>query len=965
MYHSDLDAQVYITPRLQHLTVAAPPRITSRRRSAVKQATAFVIGQPEMASGKRKHRGLQTYGRFNNHNNNANQRVTFLRAQELFLDQSNQALDASPEPVQNTGASQPKHTLPNQRQNTRRGSVGRKKGYKQSTLAQNNTSNTSSASTKRTSPAMAAEPNENDVESVISIIGCGRDQAIRYLKVKKDVAGAIGAIMDGEDITKQEQDLNWDDSVWNTDRDGNATMGDNNLHPLGGTSTAPTRVPSPSMNMGMPASRDDEDAQLAQAIAASKGGDYQQESGILHADGTSQQTYGPANKDQSAHDRQWGMVLSSTQGASSSEIVPDVERPEERKHVEGEPRFLKTLPSGDYLPNFLTIAHSIPAVREALLMRDYTMAQYGTDAEWWRGNQIALPKIVHTENGAPADAEIDRFDQFIAETQRLMAALDASQRAYASVNALTKTELLLSGENVTLTENFIDKLCNAADAHTDNHDKLTSLFKTRIGTTNPAGTRTPYATVLPLDVKTSGEDRIQLMEVLDSLLWDTDIDETGDNFIASAGEIIVMHAKQTNLSAEKLQLEITPTLFIDKYLEKNVHIARPARLEIAREKERVAKINEIEKKLTRWQMPGREIDARAMLQHTLGHFSGKNMADVNNADRENGIVVNGTSVPEQPHYADIAAKLEAVIANVDKKLIRLAEQRESIQKNISKLSKSSPTELEQEGLKERYTLMGVATKASITYVLRPKEDHDEEDDHMSTENDDEATPDGMQWWRIEYAVNGSHPRISKAKVEGDIVIQAVEVEHKSALLVYASDRAVDFSTYDHTLPLALQQFVEDDDFHFNVELHDSTRSNPPPAYDYAHDGDIPRQSIEPGGSPRGSIDSTVAEIGGLSNRASPTSGPPYYGDAPAGAGLPPNSSAQHLETRDPDTDVTEIHLSPTPQDAMDTGTESQTALHQEMVETGNHEPFVPGLQQQHRNNSSDAAMEDVRGGGVR
>jgi len=710
--------------------------------------------------------------------------------------------------------------------------------------------------------------------------------------------------------------------------------------------------------MGMPASRDDEDAQLAQALAASQQGDFQQESGVLHADGTSQQTYGPANKDQSAHDRQWGMVL-SPQGASS-EIVPDVERPEERKNAEGEPRFLKTLPSGDYLPNFLTIAHSIPAVREALLMRDYTMAQYGTDAEWWRGNQIALPKIVHTENGAPADAEIDRFDQFIAETQRLMAALDASQRSYASVNALTKTELLLSGGNITLTENFIDKLCSAADAHTDNYDQLTSLFKTRIGTTNPAGIRTPYATVLPLEVKTSGEDKVQLMEVLDSLLWDTDTNETGDNYIASAGDILVMAAKQTNPSAEKLQLEITSTLFIDKYLEKNVHISRPARLEIAREKERVAKIDEIEKKLTKWQMPGKEIDARAMLQHTLGHFSGKNMADAENADKENGIVVNGTSVPEQPHYADIAAKLEAVIINVDKKLVRLAEQRESIQKNISKLAKSSPSELEREGLKERYTLMGVATKASITYVLRPKEDQNEDDDHMSTENDDEATPDGMQWWRIEYAVNGHQPRISKAKVEGDIVIQAVEVEHSSALLVYASDRAVDFTNHDTTLPLALQQFVEDDDFHFNVELHDSTRSHPPPAYDYGHDGDIPRPSIEPGPR-RASMDSTCAEVGGLSGRASPTSDPAFYGDdtAPAGAGLPP-TAGQHVENFE--TPVTEIRLSPMPQESMETGHESQTALHREMLETEHHEPFVPRLQQQQQGrNESDAAMEDARG----
>ena len=910
-----------------------------------------------MAGGKRKHRGLQTYGRVNTHNN-ATQRLTFLRAQELFNNQTAHNLDPVPERVHNiTEAPRPQHTQPDQK--ARRGSTAEKKEYKQSSLAQSNTPASIPASTKRTSAAMVAEPSENDVESVISITGCGRDQAIRYLKVKKDVAGAIGAIMDGEDITKEEQSTSWDESAWSTDRDGNANMGDNNLHPLGGTSTAPTRVPSPAMNMGVPANRDDEDAQLAQALAASRGGDFQQESGILHADGTSQQTYGPVNKDQSAHDRQWGMVLSTAQGASS-EIVPDVERPEERKNAEGEPRFLKTLPSGDYLPNFLTIAHSIPAVREALLMRDYLMAQYGTDAEWWRGNQIALPKIVHTENGAPADAEIDRFDAFISETQRLMAALDASQRSYASVNALTKTELLLSGEQLTLTESFIEKLCNAADARTDNYDALISLFKTRIGTTNPAGVSTPYATVFPLDVKTSGEDKVQLMEVLDSLLWDTDTQEyeSKDNYIANAGDIIVLQAKQTNLSAQKLQLEIPSTLFIDKYLEKNVQVSRPARLEIAREKERVAKINDIEKKLTKWQMPGQQIDARAMLMHTLGHFSGKNMADASNADGENGIVVNGASAPEQPHYADIAAKLETVIASVDKKLERLAEQRESIQKNISKLSNSSPSQLEQEGLKERYTLMGVATKPSITYVLRPRDDHNEDDDHMSTENDDEATPDGMQWWRIEYAVNGTQPRISKAKVEGDIVIQAVEVEHNAALLVYASDRAADYTHYDPTLPPALQQFVEDDDFHFNVELHDHARSRPPPAYDYAHDSDIPRPSIEPGDR-RASMDSTCAEIGGLSTRGSPVAGPAYYDDeALPGAGLPPNvpTSAMHVEDRDPE--VTEIRLSPTPQHAMDTGHESG-ALHQEMVET-RHEPFVPGLQQQRRN-ESDAAMEDARG----
>jgi NACalpha-BTF3-like transcription factor len=894
-------------------------------------------------AGKRKHRPhLQTYGRTNNYLH-SHQRVSFLRAQEFFSPNGNrpsQDLEIAPERVHETGAPQPTRTQPDQK--VRQGLTAKKR-LTQSTLEQTQTAKSTASSTERTSAAMAIQPSEDDVGSVMAITDCSRDQAVRYLKVKKDVSAAIGAIMDGEDISKEEQSSSWDEGAWNTDRDGNVNMGDNNLRPLGGTSTAPTRVPSPAMGMGVPASRDDEDAQLAQALAASREeGQWsqQQESGVLHTDGT-EQAYGPTNKDQSAHDRQWGMVLSS-QGASS-EIVPDIERPEERKNAEGEPRFLKTLPSGDYLPNFLTIGHSIPAVREALLLRDYIQAQYGKDSEWWRGHPIALPKIVHTENGAPADAEIDKFDEFLAETQRLMATLDTSQRSYASVNALTKTELLLSAASLPPMKGFIAKFCSAVEARTDKYKEVTTLFETYIGTTNPAGMGVPFATVFDLEVNTIGEDRAQLMEVLDGLLWDVDTEgyEQRDNYIEHAGGILVMQAKQTDPFAQKLQLEIPSTLYIDKYLQKNVDISRPVRVEIAREKERVAKINEIEKKLTKWQMPGQQIDARAMLQHTLGHFSGKNIADVENADREHGNVANSTSTPEQPHYAEIAAKLEVIIANVDKKLERLAEQKESIQKTISRLSKSSPSQLEQEGLKERYTLMGVATKPSITYVLRPKENRDEDDDLMSTENEDEITPDGMQWWRIEYAVNGTQPRISKAKVEGDIVIQAVEVEHTSALLIYASDSAVDESKYDNSLPPALQAFVDDDNLNFNVELHDSTHNHPPPSYDFTLDSDI-RQSIEPGR--RASMDSTCAERGGASGRGSP-----YFDEAPPGAGLPPahTSSTRHIE--DQELEVTEIRLTP-PQDME----------HHEMVET-KHEPFVPGLQQRQREGDGDADMEDVRG----
>lgn len=820
---------------------------------------------------------------------------------------------------------------------------------------------------------MACEPSEQDIGTVTAFTACSRETAVRYLRVKKDVDRAVNALFDGEDISREEQSTQWDESAWNTDRDGNANAGgERNLRPPGsGTSTAPTRVSSPSGNLRAPTSKADEDADFAQALAASQqdlSGNFQQESGVVGADGTTRQTYGPANRDHYDKDR-WAMVPVS-QGASS-EIVPDVD-PEQRKNMDGEPRFLKNLPSGDYLPSFLTIAHSIPAVREALLLRDYVMAQYGQDGEWWRGHSIALPKIVHTEDGAPANPDIDKFDEFIAETQRLMAVLDASQRSYASVYALTQTELLKSGQESNLVETFIKRVIEAAHARCGQEARMLSLFSTNIGTTSPEGMSTPYLGVFDLPINTTGEEKVGLMETLDSLLWDTTSEEaaTSDNFIHQGADILVMRAKHTGSSAEKLQLDVPSTLYLDKYLEENVSIAKPARLEILHQKQRVAKIAEIEKRLTTWQHPQKSnehIDVKAMFEHTLGHFSGKNLADVSNADKEHGIVVNGTSTPEQPHYAEITSQLERIMLSVDKKLERLSEQKEAIQKNISKLSNSSPSQLEERGLKERYTLMGVATKPSITYVLRRKEDDATDDDEqMSTDNDDDddGTPDGMQWWRIDYSVNSSQPRILKTKVPGYMVLQGVGAEHTSALLVYASDRAVDETNFDSSLPAPLQRFVEADNSHFATELHDATLSRPPPSYDYAHhDSDIPRQSIEPGanGSRRASNDSTCAQGGDSPDM--PALEQSSYANH-SGYGLPPDVAAgQHVEGGGKDPEVTEIHLSP-PHEEENGGGSGQQQQQQEMVETG-HAPFLPGFQRQQGNGEVDAKMEDVREDGAK
>lgn len=98
----------------------------------------------------------------------------------------------------------------------------------------------------------------------------------------------------------------------------------------------------------------------------------------------------------------------------------------------GEPVFLKPLPGGDFLPCLLTILHSIPACRKALLAHEHTLHDYGSSNHWWEGEAIETARIVT----ANEDIHCEMFLGLLHETQRLMAFLSNSSRSYGSAGAL-------------------------------------------------------------------------------------------------------------------------------------------------------------------------------------------------------------------------------------------------------------------------------------------------------------------------------------------------------------------------------------------------------------------------------------------------------------------------------------------------------------------------------------------------
>lgn len=666
------------------------------------------------------------------------------------------------------------------------------------------------------------------------------------------------------------------------------------------------------------------------------GGSYQQETGRIGADGQ-QTTFGPATREFYEKGK-WEMVAVGVH--NTTEIIPDADI-QGRINGAGEPRLLKYLPTGDYTPNLLTICHAINGAREALLMRDHVQISYGQSAEWWRGESISLPKIVNLEDHSAAEPDTDRYDELLAEIQRLMAFLSASARSYASVGALMNTEVIRLGSpeyatpSGTRLELLLQNWALAASMKSNSIDDASMLFNTAIGTNDAEGSSSSNRSLIDMPVNISQDGKSDLLEQLDQLLWDAKVsgDDISENFIERPADVLVVHAHQQNPSAApQLRLEVPAEFYVDKYLPENIEATRATRYRMIDGRKRIAKIEEIETKLSKWKHPTKneQIDVASLFKHTHGYFSGKNRQDIMKQDKS-GQFTDAQKNTLSPENEEIAQKLEKIVASIEEKLAVLKDEKEKTRIAIAEMSRAPPPGMQAGEQKHRYILRGVATKPSVTYVMCASPPKISSNDEVEWEViEDETTPPGMQWWRMDYDVSGSGPRVIKSKISDFDVLRAVELEHNSALLVYANDRANN-APEDDTLPGPLEDFVQRDNNMFTTEL--AAEQNRPPAYDLNNE---PIETIE-----RTSMDSTRVEGGG-----SDTGGhsPPGYDDDDfmnrGDFGLGPNNIKQGYRIDNQlDGEVHEIRLSP-PEDEGIEMTEKPHATH------------VAG-------GDSDALMEDV------
>ncbi len=296
-----------------------------------------------------------------------------------------------------------------------------------------------------------------------------------------------------------------------------------------------------------------EDEQMKQAMALSL------ENPPDHAVGFSEpETFGPANR--GYYDTaKWAMTVVGPQ-AEEIHLNPE---PVDRKRPEGSPAFFKPSPAGHRLPALLKILHSIPMAREALLNRSYMLPDFGHDKEWWDGTAIRQLRVVNLD----LDGKQVNEDDIIYETQRLMAFLDDTKRAYGSVDVLANMDKTSRYSN-DRAEEFLNEWHYATSRSVPNAP-LVNIFETK-GTKISREESEKLTLSLPVvrqyvDDQVSGKG-VSLYEVLDYNFW-ADSKEDQETFLEKVGDVLTFEIQNQVASVAGLGVEIPATWYADRYLK--------------------------------------------------------------------------------------------------------------------------------------------------------------------------------------------------------------------------------------------------------------------------------------------------------------------------------------------------------------------------------------------------------------
>lgn len=665
------------------------------------------------------------------------------------------------------------------------------------------------------------EPSDEDIQAFIAVTGAPHNRAIQYLKAhNKDLARAINAYFDNPSaVFDQQSQVSWDESQFHNDKtEGPQNQGQpsftvhpaDTLKPNIFSDTAPSRPPSRVSTRGNETGAsqnadfvEPEDEQFNRAMANSMNESQTlpgQERGTIDH---SNQTFRPATREHYDPDS-WAVVYPASQ---TQEILLNPE-PNDRKRQPNTPVFFKTPSKSHRLSALIKILHAIPMARDALLNRTQILQDYGYEKDWWDGAPVKVLRIVNLD----ADGRKISDDDIIYETQRLMAFLDETDRAYGSTNVLAEVEGIGLQDDCKAS-NFLNLWQAATARYASPLARIFETVGTKLDPNDPEDARTehfPYF-IVRVDNETSGKG-LTLYEALDHMLW-ADAKEDDEIYLEQVGDVFTLEVNNQVENVPGLGIEIPPIWYADRYLPSHKQQAKDMLARKAAVTSQLQNEEKLQTGMSRFQKPGggAQVDAAKLLAKAIAYFERKKAYQDATG---NAFLTEQHSKEDlekgETHTDPVAKELEALTARISDKLKTFEDIRDRAQGRLKEISQmyTIPPDDPKQPPHEKYTLRGVSTGANVVYVLE-KTKPDEEDDMLSTEAKD------WQWWKVEYLSTETKPVLPKKVTEAN-VLKAASSDSRNVLVVYANDKAIAYESGD--IPSPLYNFVRADNLSFSAEL---------------------------------------------------------------------------------------------------------------------------------------------------
>lgn len=413
-----------------------------------------------------------------------------------------------------------------------------------------------------------------------------------------------------------------------------------------------------------------EDDDLNRAVALSMNDSQTlpgQETGVT---GYTKPTLKPATRD-FYHMDNWALVPRT----QTQEILLNPE-PTDRKRQPGVPAFFKPSASGHRLPALLKIMHAIPMAREALLNRSHTLGDYGRESDWWDGTTIKVLRVVNVDQ----EGRETEHNDVVYETQRLMAFLDETERAYGSTDVLGSLEGIQPYENGKVAR-FLQEWTDAASRCAKDQGLVKTFLsvgsKKELETEEPAETEEMHCIAINVESEIANKGQT-LYEAIDYVLWNF----AGDDEICldKVADVLVFEVKNDNQSTDDsgLGIAIPAVWYSDRYLLSSKEEAKQMRARKAAVKSKVEAMEEVQANLTTFKRPGtnpgtyQDVDASHILSKTTAYFE-------QTAIRE--------KATEDAHLTDVTTPASDSILSPS---TRIAEELKAISERIARKLQSKP-----------------------------------------------------------------------------------------------------------------------------------------------------------------------------------------------------------------------------------------------------------------------------------